>query len=212
VVRRLFNALPARRRFLDSPAAENSRIAQLVRRYAVIHPQVRFSLQVDARLLLRTTGAGQVEVAVGESWDLALRRGLVRLPAETQSGYALEGWIGDRTATRATRAGITLAVNGRPVQMTELREALEAAYRPLLPRGRHPFAVLLLTCDPTDVDVNVHPTKAEVLLRRREENRRRLDPCGARRSVGGAGATRRGRLDAGSAPGQLAGVTQHARR
>ncbi len=169
VVRRLFNALPARRRFLDSPAAENSRIAQLVRRYAVIHPQVRFSLQVDARLLLRTTGAGQVEVAVGESWDLALRRGLVRLPAETQSGYALEGWIGDRTATRATRAGITLAVNGRPVQMTELREALEAAYRPLLPRGRHPFAVLLLTCDPTDVDVNVHPTKAEVLLRRREE-------------------------------------------
>jgi DNA mismatch repair protein MutL len=169
VVRRLFGALPARRRFMDTPAAESSRIAQLVRRYAVIYPQVRLALQVDARLLLRTTGSGQVDVAVGESWGQPLRRGLVQLPAEGQSGFSLAGWIGDRTATRATRAGITLAVNGRPVEAASLRDALEAAYRPLLPRGRHPFAVIAVTCDPADVDVNVHPTKAEVLLRRGDE-------------------------------------------
>ena len=169
VIRRLFSALPARRRFMDTAAAENSRIAHLVRRYAVIRPQVRLALQVDARLVLRTTGSGRADVAVGESWGQPLRRGLVPLPAEAQSGFSLAGWIGDRTATRATRAGITLAVNGRPVEQAELREALEAAYRPLLPRGRHPFAVIALTCDPADVDVNIHPTKAEVLLRRRDE-------------------------------------------
>jgi DNA mismatch repair protein MutL len=169
VIRRLFNALPGRRRFLESPSAENSRIAQLVRRYGVTHPHVRFSLQIDARLLLRTTGSGQVDVAAAECWGPTLRRGLLRLPAEAQSGFSLEGWIGDRTVTRATRSGITLAVNGRPVEVVAVREALEAAYRPLLPRGRHPFAVLMLSCEPADVDVNVHPTKAEVLLRRREE-------------------------------------------
>lgn len=169
IIRRLFAALPGRRRFMESAAAENSRLALLVRRYAVIHPQVRFALQMDARLLLRTTGSGQVEVAVGECWGQPVRRALVRLAAEALSGFGVDGWIGDRTATRATRAAITLAVNGRPVEMAPLREALEAAYRPLLPRGRHPIAVIALTCDPADVDVNVHPTKAEVLLRRREE-------------------------------------------
>ena len=169
VVRRLFNALPARRHFLDTAAAESGRIALLVRRYAVIHPQVRLAMQVDARLLFRTTGSGQVEVAIGECWGPPLRRSLVQVPPQTQSGFNLIGWISDRTATRATRAGITLAVNGRPVEMAALREALEVAYRPLLPRGRHPFAVIALTCDPADVDANIHPTKTEVLLRRREE-------------------------------------------
>lgn len=168
-VRRLFNALPGRRNFLDRPAAENTRLVQLVRRYAVVHPEVRFSLQIDARLLLRTTGSGMVDVAIGESWGPGLRRGLVRLAPEAPSGFALDGWIGDRSATRATRAGVAVAVNGRPVEMAELREALEAGYRPLLPRGRHPFAVIRLTCAAEDVDVNVHPTKAEVLLRRRRE-------------------------------------------
>lgn len=169
VVRRLFSALPARRAFLDSAATEVGRIAQLVRRYAAVHPQVRFALQADARLLLRTTGSGQVDVAIGECWGAPVRRGLLQLQPAATSAFTLEGWVGDRATTRATRASVTLAVNGRPVELAALREALEAAYRPLLPRGRHPFALIRLTCPAGDVDVNVHPTKAEVLLRRREE-------------------------------------------
>lgn len=168
-VRRLFATLPGRRKFLDSASAETGRIAQVVRRYAVTHPEVRCSLLADGRLLLRTTGSGHVDVAVGECWGAAVRQGLLALPELAQSGFRADGWIGDRHTTRAARSALVLAVNGRPVEATALREALESAYRPLLPRGRHPLAVVRLWCDPAEVDPNVHPAKAEVLLRRREE-------------------------------------------
>jgi len=165
-VRQLFARLPGRRKFMGAAAGETARIAQVVRRYAVVHPQVSMALTADKRPLLRTTGSGQVDAAVGECWGNSVRHGMLRIERVERSGFSIGGWIGDRATTRPTRAGIILAVNGRPVTMPSLLEGLEAAYRPLLPRGRHPWAVLCIACAPGDVDANIHPAKAEVLLRR----------------------------------------------
>lgn len=165
VARGLFATMPARRKFLAAGAGETARIAQIVRRFALLHAGVQFSLAAESRLLLRSSGSGRPDVAAGECWGAAVRAGAIELRPSERGGVALSGWIGDRAATRATRAGIVLAVNGRPVRAARLQEAMERAYRPLFPRGRHPFAVVRLECDPADVDPNVHPAKEEVLLR-----------------------------------------------
>ena len=168
-IRRLFAAVPARRKFLGSTGAETARVLEVVRQHALAHPAVRFSVVADARLQLRTTGSGRAEVALGECWGAAVRRGLLPLEPPDVPGMTIGGWIGDRTTTRPNRAGIVVAVNGRPVQVVGLQDTIEAAYRPMLPRGRHPFLLVQIGCDPREVDVNVHPAKVEVLLRRRAE-------------------------------------------
>ena len=72
--------------------------------------------------------------------------------------------LGDRAVSRPSRAAVTFIINGRCVKCPPLASAFETAYRPLLPRGRHPLAVLHLTVPPESVDVNIHPAKAEVRL------------------------------------------------
>src|SRR6185437_3300035 len=92
-VRRLFASLPARRKFMEHAGAEAARIAQVVRRYAVVHPGVTFSLVNETRPVLRTTGSSQVEVAVGESWGRHLQGALIALPPEERTGFRLTGWL-----------------------------------------------------------------------------------------------------------------------
>jgi DNA mismatch repair protein MutL len=168
-VRRLFAAMPGRRKFLGAGSGETARIALTIRRYALAHPGVRFSLVADARLALRTSGSGRVDVAMGECWSAAVRAGLLELAESESAGATIEGWIGDRSTTRPSRSAIVLVINGRPVEATRLQAAMETAYRPMLPRGRHPFALIRIRCDPGDVDANVHPAKTAVLLRRESE-------------------------------------------
>lgn len=168
-VRNLFAGLPGRRKFLGSGASEATRVVQVTRRYALAHPAVRFSLVSDARLTFRTTGSGRVDVVMGETWGTAIRAGLLELPTKLEGSATVSGWMGDRSTTRPTRSGIIIVVNGRPVQSSGLQEAMESAYRPLLPRGRHPYATMQIHCDASDVDANIHPAKTEVLLRRERD-------------------------------------------
>jgi len=116
VARGLFASMPARRKFLAAGAGETARIAQSVRRFALVHPGVQFSLAAESRLLLRSTGSRRLDVAAGECWGASVRAGTLELRPAERGGVALSGWIGDRATTRATRAGIVIAVNGRPVR------------------------------------------------------------------------------------------------
>jgi DNA mismatch repair protein MutL len=93
----------------------------------------------------------------------AIAAHLLPLTAIAAEG-TIAGVIGDRALSRPSRAAVTLIVNGRCVKCPPLASAFETAYRPLLPRGRHPLAALHLTVPPDTVDVNIHPAKAEVRL------------------------------------------------
>ncbi|MFN6951264.1 MAG: DNA mismatch repair endonuclease MutL [Albidovulum sp.] len=173
-LRDLFHATPARLKFLRSDRAEAQAIRDVVERLAMAEPYVSFTL-VDA------SGGGEGRVVLradaeqGEPSE-ALRRRLRRLlgaefadnalaiDAERE-GIRLAGFAALPTYSRGAAIEQFLFVNGRPVRDKLLIGALRAAYADVLARDRHPAAVLGLTCDPRQVDVNVHPAKAEVRFR-----------------------------------------------
>jgi DNA mismatch repair protein MutL len=170
-VRGLFADLPARRSAFSGAHArgETTQIGATVRRLAQAAPTVRFALHIEDRLALQTSGSGDLEETIAETFGHALRESLLPLGPISSVGATIRGAIAGAEATRSGRSGVTLLVNGRPVFGRGLQAALEAAYRPLLPRGRHPVLALAIEVDPRRVDVNVHPGKLEVRLRDERE-------------------------------------------
>ncbi|HZS93514.1 MAG TPA: DNA mismatch repair endonuclease MutL [Chloroflexota bacterium] len=163
-VRDLFSAHPARLKFIGSPRAESAQISALVRRYALAHPEVSFTLTLDGHASLRTSGLG-LEEAFGEIFGASAGSALRPLGPIEREGIELRGFITGPPITRSSRQHITILVNGRCVTSRALSAALEDAYRSLLPRGRHPIALLSLTVPRERVDVNVHPSKESVKVR-----------------------------------------------
>lgn len=162
-VRNLFANTPARLKFISNARAESAQISQLVRRYALAHPDVRFNLSLDGHASLHTSGLG-LEQTIGEVFGAAVARTM--LPIGSRAGDAeWIGFVSGHHATRGSRRHVVLLVNQRSVHSRTLLGAFEEGYRPVLPRGRHPLAVLSLTVPRPHLDVNVHPSKAEVKIR-----------------------------------------------
>jgi DNA mismatch repair protein MutL len=170
-VRGLFADLPARRSTFTGTGVrgETTQIAATVRRLALAAPGVRFSLHVEDRLALQTSGSDDLLSTLAETHGHALSGSLVALGPVEVAGATIRGAIAGAEVSRPGRGGVTLLVNGRPVYGRGLQSALETAYRPLLPRGRHPVLLLAIEVDPRRVDVNVHPAKLEVRLRDERE-------------------------------------------
>ena len=173
-LRDLFYATPARLKFLRSDRAEAQAITDVIKRLAMAEPGVSFTLR-------DVSGGGEGRVtfrADAEQGDLfgALRARLARimgaefvenaLPLDAErEGLRLMGFAALPTYSRGAAVAQYLFVNGRPVRDKMLGGALRAAYMDFLSRDRHPAAALFIDCDPTLVDVNVHPAKTEVRFR-----------------------------------------------
>jgi DNA mismatch repair protein MutL len=162
-VRNLFGTTPARLKFIGNARAESAQISHLVRRYALAHSEVRFRLTLDGHPSVQTSGH-ELASAVGEVFGATVSRSLLPLGPVRVDEAELSGLITASHLTRSSRYHITLLVNGRCVGSRSLLAALEDGYRPLLPRGRHPMAVIILSLPREHVDVNVHPSKAEVKI------------------------------------------------
>jgi len=163
-VRRLFEDVPVRLAAARSAAVETAQIVQTVRRLALSAPHVAFSCVLDGRLVLRTSGSKDLEVALVEAYGPALVGRLVRLEPEEVAGARISGFVASPEVTRPHRADLHIITNGRWAQVRGLLHALESAYRTLLPRGRHPILAVVIQTSPELVDVNVHPAKLEVRL------------------------------------------------
>src|SRR5437870_2783894 len=167
-VRELFYNVPARLKFMRGARTEAGHIIQLLRRYAVGYPGVRFNLTIEEHTALQTGGSGDLATTLAELYHLPLEEMLnpVSLNGDegTGRGYVLHGYVGNRALAQNSRQHMTLFINGRWVQSRPLQEALEAGYRGLLPKGKHPLLVFHLELPAEEVDVNVHPTKTEVKL------------------------------------------------
>ena len=162
-VRYLFQNVPARLKFVANARGELAAITAVVQRYALAYPEVRFTLLVEGRQTLRTSGRG-LAATLPEVFGVAVAEALRELSPLTVGEAHLTGYLSERHVTRPNRSGIILLVNRRWVEARVLLQALEAAYRPLLPRGRHPIALLCCTLPPPAIDVNVHPAKTEIKL------------------------------------------------
>ncbi|TMB99910.1 MAG: DNA mismatch repair endonuclease MutL [Chloroflexi bacterium] len=160
-VRNLFARQPARRKFLRSPAAEAGAAAAVVSHYALARSEVRFELSLDGRRTLATPGSGYLRDALGAVYGAETAAAMIEVGPD-QGFVRVEGLAGPPQISRAGRGYISLFVNGRWIQNRRLAFAVEDAYAGMLMTGRRPLAVLNLRVPHDEVDVNVHPTKAEV--------------------------------------------------
>ena len=165
-VRDLFQAVPARLKFLKSDRAENAAISDVLRRVAIAFPQVRFELSGPdrSRLVFEAVDGddplARIAAVLSEEFaDNALPVDAAREDVE------LRGFAGLPTYHRGNALQQFFYVNGRPVRDKMLLSALRGGYADVLARDRHPVAVLFLSLDPALVDVNVHPAKADVRFR-----------------------------------------------
>lgn len=186
-VRNLFFSTPARLKFLKSERAEAGAITDVVKRLALAHPEIRFSLSGSDRSPLDYPGLSEgdfrgraLQVMGSDFADNSIEIDAVR------EGVRLTGLAGLGTLQKANAQSQHLFVNGRPVRDKLLLGAIRAGYADVMARDRFPAAVLFVDLDPHEVDVNVHPTKADVRFR---------DPGLVRGLL--VGALRRAHADAG---------------
>ena len=169
-VSELFGNQPARRKFLRSPQAETSRIQELVSRYSLAYPEIRFRLVNDGRQSLATPGNGQPREALLAVYGSQVAESMLEVQAEdVESGYAVEGYVAAPSVSRANRTYMTFFVNRRLIQSRMLSFAVEEAYSGLLQTKRYPVAAVNIVMPYSEVDVNSHPAKREV--RFHQENR-----------------------------------------
>ncbi len=170
MVHNLFRRVPARLKFLKSPATENSHIVNVVSQYALAFPEVKFALLVDGRAALRTPGSGQLIDSVTQVYGLEVAQSMLEIGGgdkEWQSGVAtssllVTGMVGSPAISRSNRGYLSFFVNRRWISSRLLTWAVEEAYHGLLMQGKHPVAIINISLSPKEVDVNIHPTKTEV--------------------------------------------------
>ncbi len=164
-VERLFARQPARLKFMRTPASEGGQVATAVTQYALAYPEVRFTLKADGRTLLQTPGNGDLRDAAAAVYGVALAAEMLPIDGDEAQHIDVRGLIGSPAASRANRNYISIFVNRRWIRNRALTFAVEEAYQGMVPSGRHPVAIVEIRLPPEEVDVNVHPTKAEVRFR-----------------------------------------------
>lgn len=167
-VRDLFYATPARLKFMKTDRAEATAITDVIKRIAIAFPHVRFSLSGSDRTPLELpatgTGAEATLERIGQILGKEFSDNALHIDAE-RDGVRLAGFVGIPSFNRGNALHQFAYVNGRPIRDKQIFGALRGAYADVIARDRHPVAVLFLTIDPAQVDVNVHPAKADVRFR-----------------------------------------------
>ena len=194
-VRQLFRNVPARRKFLRTTATETSHIQNMVTRYALAYPEVRFALDTGSSSLL-TPGSGSLREAIAAIHGLNVAENMLDISVvDERSGQSTVGGVISQPAlSRANRGYMSFFVNRRWVQSRMLGYALEQAYHGFLKERRYPLAVVNITIDYDQVDVNVHPSKTEVRFRSGDRVFSAIQQAvrqHANRSLAGAGDTPR---------------------
>lgn len=161
-VQDLFFNVPARYKFMKKDATEQRKIKELVVRYAMAYPDVAFNLETPARTKLQTSGNGDRREVMAAVYGAEAARKLIHIPLNEKAPVGVQGFVSPPGAGRSNRREITFFVNGRWVQDASLTAAVIQAYHTLLMVGRFPLAALFLDVPVEKVDVNVHPTKAEI--------------------------------------------------
>ena len=167
-VRHLFRNLPARRRFLSSTNAEQTRIHRVVAHYAMAYPEVGFELSPDRGRSFSSPGSGELRDAVSAVHGRQVAGAMLEIAPEESEEATIEvsGLIGPPSLDRANRTYVSLFANRRWVRNRSLSYAIEQAYHGFMAERRYPVAVVSVSVPFQEVDVNAHPAKAEIRFRR----------------------------------------------
>jgi DNA mismatch repair protein MutL len=167
-VRSLFFNAPARAKFLKAVAAESRAVSEAVTTLALANPQVSFVLTSDRRTLLDLPACADVAARVAQLWGGEEAGTLIALSADEER-FRVRGLVQRPDAAKPGLRRVHLFVNGRPFRAPELVRAAERGYRTTVPAGARPWMFLYLQVPGHDVDVNVHPAKAEVRFRQQAQ-------------------------------------------
>lgn len=159
-VKNLFFSVPARRKFLKSNATEMKHMVEVMQRFALSHPAVAFTLSEDDALVM-SLRPGTLEERITGLYNEGMMNALLRFETEAE-GIRATGYIGRPNFARKSRADQHMFLNGRHITSKLLSHAIFTGYEHLLDAQGYPPYIIFLDIDPERVDVNVHPTKAEV--------------------------------------------------
>lgn len=157
----LFFNTPARKKFLKTASSESSHVHDVITKMALTKPDIAFKLTNNGRSVLATPGTGKLTDAAASLYGPQTAAELL-LVNHNQDGITVSGFIGKPTVLKSSRSWQTFSINGRVVTSRMLSKAFDNAYHSLLPKTGYPLAILHLTTDPENIDVNVHPQKSEV--------------------------------------------------
>lgn len=161
IVEDLFYNVPARKKFLKADRAETGTISATVEKIALSKPDISFRYIVDGEVKFVTSGDGSLQNAIYSLLGRDLAKSTIRVQRK-ENGISVEGFISTPEFVRANRNLENFYINSRFVKSKTMGAALEQAYLSYIPSDKYPFCVLNLEIDPSQVDVNVHPSKLEV--------------------------------------------------
>lgn len=162
-IKNLFYNLPARLKFLKNPKTEFSYIQELIQSLAIINPQISFELKNNGKIILKTTGFGDLKTTIREVYSQDVVSNLKEvLKTDKLSGFKITGLVSTPDFTRSSKKGYHIYINSRVVKCPVFQKSIDMAYKNLIGIGKYPFVVLNLELPPSEIDVNVHPTKKEV--------------------------------------------------
>lgn len=162
-VKNLFFNIPARLKFLKNPKTEFSYIQELVQALAIINPQVSFELKNNGKTVLKTAGLNEAKSTIREVFSQEVTDNLKEvLKTDGLSGFKISGYVSTPDFTRSSKKNYHIYINSRMVKCPVFQKSIDTAYKNLIGFGKYPFVVLNLEIPPSEVDVNVHPTKKEV--------------------------------------------------
>ncbi len=162
-IKDLFYNLPARLKFLKSPNTEFSYIQELVQAIALAHPECSLELKKNGKTMLKTSGQNNLLQTIKEVYSADVIANLKEvLKTDNLAGLKISGYVSTPDYTRSSKKSYHIYINSRTVKCPIFQKAIDTAYKSLIANGKYPFVVLNLEIPPSDVDVNVHPTKKEV--------------------------------------------------
>ncbi|MFD1428992.1 DNA mismatch repair endonuclease MutL [Lacticaseibacillus mingshuiensis] len=168
IVRDLFFNTPARLKYVKSQNTELARIVDIVNRLAMGHPEVAFTLRHNGKMVSRTAGHGDLQQTLAGIYGVSAAKSMLFFEGEDLD-FKVSGYVSLPDTTRASQQYISLMINGRYIRNYKLTHAVIDGYGSKLMVGRYPLAVIDIAMDPLLVDVNVHPTKAEVRLSKEDQ-------------------------------------------
>lgn len=160
-VKNLFYNTPARYRNLGNAYQELSVITDFIYKASISHPNIKFSLYNNSKLLYQTPGNGDLIEVISEAYGTNTAKVMIPFSA-SDNLYQINGYTTNNEAFRSNRNALIILVNGRVVKNLNIQYAITDAYQTILPVGKYPITILNINCNYELIDVNVHPSKLEI--------------------------------------------------
>ncbi len=167
-IKSLFYNTPARLKYLKSETTELANTTSFIEKLALSYPQIRFTLTNNEKVILKTSGSGNLHKTIHELYGLNVSSNMIEIK-NSNDDFDIYGYICKPQILKSNRNHMITIVNGRVVRNNELNKIINDAYYTYKPEIKYPVVVILINTDPTLIDVNIHPTKQDIKISKMKE-------------------------------------------